>query len=260
MIRTLRKRVAPSDRAKEIEVLNTWKWLRKTPKDTYLSTWLRRWEETYERAQELDLPEATGIRPVLDFIDAIEPISEKFHNYWSERIQDLQDEDRLDEIPDLYDILDKFRNRMRLRQLQKGKSASAFATYQGSPANDNEESHKPDKQDKKDKRPRTTCPCGQRHLMDDCDHIHEQRRGKDWKEDSKRAEQLRKAETTPSRKAAIERSRRRVCKKRETISWAFVMAQISHLLVAGASQVVMLTPLSVFPHVGINGLDTSALL
>jgi hypothetical protein len=28
MIRTLRKRVAPSDRAKEMEVLNTWKWLR----------------------------------------------------------------------------------------------------------------------------------------------------------------------------------------------------------------------------------------
>jgi hypothetical protein len=89
MIRTLRKRVAPSDRAKEIEVLNTWKWLRKTPKDIYISTWLRKWEETYEMAQELDLPEATGVRPVLDFIDAIEPIAEKFHSYWSERVQDL---------------------------------------------------------------------------------------------------------------------------------------------------------------------------
>jgi hypothetical protein len=42
MIRILRRRVAPSDRAKEIEVLNTWKWLRKTPKDTYVTTWLRK--------------------------------------------------------------------------------------------------------------------------------------------------------------------------------------------------------------------------
>jgi hypothetical protein len=137
MIRTLRKRVAPSDRAKEMEDLKTWKWVRKTAKDTYLSTWLRRWEESYEKAQELELAEATGICPVLNFIDAIEPISEKFHNYWSERIQDLQDENRLDEIPDLYDILDKFRNGMRLRQLQKGRSGSGFATYQGLPATDN---------------------------------------------------------------------------------------------------------------------------
>jgi hypothetical protein len=81
MIRTLRKRVAPSDRAKEIEVLNSWKWVRKTAKDRYLSTWVRRWEESYSKAQELELAEATGIRPVLNFIDAMEAISEKFHNY-----------------------------------------------------------------------------------------------------------------------------------------------------------------------------------
>src|SRR5205085_6187928 len=130
MIRILRKRVAPTDRAKEIEVLNTWKWLKRAPKDTQLATWLRKWEETYEKAQKLGLPEATGVRPVLDFIDAIESISDKFHVYWSERIQHLQDEDRINEIPDLYDILDKFRNRMRLRQLQKGRTATTFATYQ----------------------------------------------------------------------------------------------------------------------------------
>jgi hypothetical protein len=116
MIQILKKRVAPTNRAKEIEVTNTWKWLKKTPKDTYLSTWLRRWEETYEKATELNLPEASGTRPVLGFLDAIEPLSDKFHNYWTEHIQNLQDEDRTDEISDLYDILNKFRNRVRLRQ------------------------------------------------------------------------------------------------------------------------------------------------
>lgn len=223
MVRTLRKRVALSDRAKEIEVLNTWKWLRKTPKDTYLATWLRKWEETYEKAQELDLPEATGVRPVLDFIDAIEPIADKFHSYWSERIQDLQDEDRVDEIPDLYDILDKFRNRIRLRQLQKGKSASAFAAYQSTSADDNEQDKQDkqdmqDKQDKQDKKPHTHCFCGQRHAIDDCDHMHEQLRGKDWKEDSKRAELLQKAEKKPPCKRVIEGSRKRVSKKHKTAS------------------------------------------
>lgn len=58
--------------------------------------------KTYEKATELSLPEALGIRPVLDFLDAIEPLSERFHNYWTERIQDLQDEDEMDEIPDLF--------------------------------------------------------------------------------------------------------------------------------------------------------------
>jgi hypothetical protein len=115
MIRILKRRVAPSDRAKKIEVMNTWRWLKKTPKDTYLSTWLRRWEEIYEKATELSLPEASGIRPVLDFLDAVEPLSEKFYSYWTERIQDLQDEDEMEEIPDLYTIIDKFRNRVRLR-------------------------------------------------------------------------------------------------------------------------------------------------
>jgi len=55
--------------------------VRKTDKDRYLSTWLRRWEESYEKAQELELAEATGIRPALDLIEAMQPISEKFHNY-----------------------------------------------------------------------------------------------------------------------------------------------------------------------------------
>ena len=55
--------------------------------------------------------------PVLDFIGAIESIFEKFHIYWSEWIQHLQDKNQIDEIPNLYDILDKFRNRMHLRQL-----------------------------------------------------------------------------------------------------------------------------------------------
>ena len=76
MLRKLKKRVAPTDRAKEIEVLNTWRWLKRTPKDIHLSTWLRRWEETYEKAKELKLPEATGVRPVLDFLGAIEPLSD----------------------------------------------------------------------------------------------------------------------------------------------------------------------------------------
>ncbi len=39
---------------------------------------------------------------------------------------------------------------MRLRQLQKDGSASAFATYQGLPATDNEECHKAEEQDKQD--------------------------------------------------------------------------------------------------------------
>ena len=213
MICTLRQRVAPSDRAKEIEVLNTWKWLKKAPKDTYLATWLQKWEETYEKAQQLGLPEATGIRPVLDFIDAIELISEKFHTFWSVRIQDSQDEDQIDEIPDLYELLDKFRNHTRLRQLQKGRSATAFATYQGASADDVEQ----DEQTKQDsnrnasesqaKRP-WPCPCGEQHPVDKCDHIHEHLRGKDWKEDLKRSEQIRKA--SKEAKALIKRSRKRV--------------------------------------------------
>jgi len=116
MIKILKRRVAPTDRAKEIEVLQTWKWLKRSPKDTQLATWLRKWEETYKQAEELKLPEATGIRPVLDFLDAVEPLLDSFHIYWSARIQDMHDEGKSN-IPDLYTIIDKFRNYVRLRQL-----------------------------------------------------------------------------------------------------------------------------------------------
>ena len=221
MIQILKKRVAPTNRAKEIEVTNTWKWLKKTPKDTYLSTWLRRWEEIYEKATELNLPEASGIRPVLDFLDAIEPLSDKFHNYWTEHIQNLQDEDRTDEIPDLYDILNKFRNRVRLRQLQKGKNATAFATYQNTTADKEEDGQKEkdtEKGKEKDWKPRGPCFCGLNHLLDDCDHLHESLRPSNWKEDSKRTAQIQKAERIKWKKDAIERSRKRVLKKQDTHS------------------------------------------
>jgi hypothetical protein len=122
MIRILRRRVAPSDRAKEIEVLNTWKWLPEDAPGHLPAHGLRKGEERYEKAQKFGLPEATGVRPVLDFINAIEPISEKFRGYWSAfrtcrtRIDSMRSP--------TYNILDKFRNRMRLQQLQRGKSAS----------------------------------------------------------------------------------------------------------------------------------------
>ena len=83
---------------------------------------------------------------MLDFIDTIELISEKFHIFWSVRIQDSQDEDQINEIPDLYELLNKFRNHTRLRQLQKGRSATAFVTYQGVSADDIEQ----DEQTKQD--------------------------------------------------------------------------------------------------------------
>jgi hypothetical protein len=50
--------------------------------------------------------------------------------------------------------------------------------------------------------------------MDNCDHLHESLRGRDWKEDSKRMTQIQKAEKKQRMKEAIERSRKRVMRKR----------------------------------------------
>ena len=146
---------------------------------------------------------------MLDFIDAIKPITKKFHTVQLERVQDLQDEDRIDKIPDLYEILDKFRNRMRLRQLQKGQRSTAFATYQDALA-DGVEQDEQGKQDDGKKRPWPYL-CGEQHPVDNYDYIHKQLRGKDQKEDLKRSEQLRKA--LKKVKALIKRSRKRVSDK-----------------------------------------------
>jgi hypothetical protein len=77
----------------------------------------------------LDLPDVSRNRSLFDFLNAIASISPGFSDAWMMRIQEKQDAGEA--LPDLYKMVELFRNKRRLTNAQKGlPSHSAFAdTY-----------------------------------------------------------------------------------------------------------------------------------
>jgi len=57
MLTALKRRVAPTDRARKIELINQYQKRKKSPQSQNLDTWLRQWEITYIECKELRLAE-----------------------------------------------------------------------------------------------------------------------------------------------------------------------------------------------------------
>ena len=95
---------------------------------------------------------------LFDFLNAISSIAPDFAGVWRISIQKKQYSGK--KIPDLYKIIELFRNDQRLTNAQKDHpSRSAFAaSYQGKPLENTDEA-KSDTKPKSDSRPKS-CLCG----------------------------------------------------------------------------------------------------
>ena len=78
MLTTLRQRVAPTDRARQLEASFKYQRLRQGPSNQSLNSWLRQWEKAYTECQKLDLPDVQKDRAVYDFLQAISTIAPEF--------------------------------------------------------------------------------------------------------------------------------------------------------------------------------------
>ena len=201
----LKKHLAPTDEARELELSTLYSQLKKAPSNQDIDQWLRRWETTYADAVAIKLPEVQEKRPVYDFLGAVQSLDAGFASTQRALIYSKI------KNPTLYDIVEEFRNTRRLTVArEKAETHSAFATFKGlddgtttvknSAAghtdnhtcthNDNDASTDSAKGSKgsKDKSKSKCAACdAPYHDIYHCYHANEAIRPKDWTPNEKRA-------------------------------------------------------------------------
>src|SRR4051794_8618587 len=78
LLSALKKRLAPTTRARELETLRRYSNLKTYDKNQNLETWLQSWEKCYIEATTLKLPDVEKHRPLFDFLEAIRNIDAHF--------------------------------------------------------------------------------------------------------------------------------------------------------------------------------------
>src|ERR1700709_881527 len=160
----LKQRLAPTDRARKIDVIRQYTKLKTWNKRQDVETWLKEWETTYTTAKKLKLAEVFDERPLYDFIFAISSMDSAFAG-----IQENQLDDRIASdlpLPTLYSLIEKFRNhRRRTESLnpKSGASHSAFASLGG----ENETRD-------------LVCLCSGKHRYSECNYLKPANRTEKW--------------------------------------------------------------------------------
>jgi len=146
MLLALKQRIAPTDRAREVEHITQHQKLKEPAQNHNIDEWIKKWETTYANCKEMDLPDVAGTRPIHDFLDAVRNMAPEFTSFWRVQIQVLEHNNQ--QIPDIYEILESFRDNIRLSNAEKTRVIrGAFpATFQGQKAEgamQNEQKDKP---------------------------------------------------------------------------------------------------------------------
>jgi len=115
----LKNRFKPTDRARELEVATKYARAKRYNKDMRVQDWLNKWENTYEEAKALNLPEVDGIRPQYDFFVAINAISPAFAANGLATIDERTE--RGEQIDTVITYINRFRNQYRLEESTNSK-------------------------------------------------------------------------------------------------------------------------------------------
>ena len=110
MLVALKKRVAPTDCARKLELRNQYKKLQRSPKSQNIDTWLQQWEMTFTDCKDLGIPEVADNQLVFDFLEAILTVSPEFSNVWTVNLQTTATIGIGPAIPTLYKIVEVYRN------------------------------------------------------------------------------------------------------------------------------------------------------
>jgi len=152
-LKALKRQLAPTDRAREIEVADKYNALRKTPRSQDVDKWLANWEIVYQEATMLKIPEVSDNRSLFDFLNAIKGLNETFSTTKMTQLLETKKED----LPTLPTLIKSFRDLRRLSKADRTSrdTHSAFATLQGQP----------------DQKPE--CFCGERQWYSECPYVIE---------------------------------------------------------------------------------------
>lgn len=111
MLAVLKLRIAPTDRARRIEVARLYQDLKKAPRPHQIDAWLRRWEKICTDATRLDLPEVQGSRVLYNFLLAVRTLDPSFASF-----REIQLDEKISEkktISTVFGLISKFRNHNR---------------------------------------------------------------------------------------------------------------------------------------------------
>ena len=169
------QRVAPTDRAKKLELTQRYAKLKKAPKSHNIEAWLQSWEQTYTECKELKLPIVEDNLPLYDFLYAASDIASEFTAVWTVNLQAMEEESK--QLPDIFRIISLFRDHQRLANVRKSKPASAFPTTLKDQAL---ESSSGDTKEPKSDSKKWTCICGEEHRFSACPYLIESKRPQGW--------------------------------------------------------------------------------
>jgi hypothetical protein len=169
MLEKLKRRFAPSDKARQNEVTRAWQRAIQRPKrGTAVTTWLLELESAYDEAVEYKLPEVQGLHAHYALTAATVDIDSSFSHDWDRQLLRFTEEDP--RKPKFRDMVQELRELTRLRASRQPLSArhGAFAaSFQGVDSNGN---------------PVTKPPClyGGTHLFANCGYLIPERRPAGW--------------------------------------------------------------------------------
>jgi hypothetical protein len=173
MLAALKLRIAPTDRARELETARQYQELKNAPKSQDTEVWLQRWEKVYTEAAKLNIPDVQKDRPIYEFLRTVKSIDSAFSSTHEILVDEKITENK--PIPTIYELIAKFRNHIRLNRLLPTESSSshtAFATLNG------------EAQDKQTEPWKKECVCGEIHRFKECLYLIDHLRTPEWAPDA----------------------------------------------------------------------------
>jgi hypothetical protein len=205
----LRQRVAPTDRARKLELSQRYGRLKKAPRSQNVEAWLQSWEQTYTDCKELKLPVVEDNLPLYDLLSAVAEIAPEFSSVWTVKLQTKEMDNK--PLPDIFRLINLFRDHQRLANTSRSKDSGAFpATLKDQPL-----AHNPGTKDPKDPKldsKKRHCICGVEHLFSACPYLIESIRPSGWTADPETQKKVDEKLKMPNVKAGVEKARRWVAK------------------------------------------------
>ena len=214
----LRKRLAPTDRARRLDVARKYRELLRGPKAQQPEKWLQQYERVHAEAVKNELPDVQDDSAQHDFLDALRSTD---MGYVSGREAVLADRiERNDAPPSVKDLIENYRNYLRTttaRNSSKGPSRTAFATLQGTSQESSENEHEQRQKKQNSKSKSSDCLCGETHRFSDCPYLIEELREAAWVPNEEIKRQIdEKLSKIPKLRAAVEKAQKQAREKTPT--------------------------------------------
>ncbi len=177
ILKALEQRLAPTERARRLELSREYRALQKVPKSQSLDKYFQLWETTYAECEKINLPEIQDHAAICDFVTMIKTLEPA---YWGAYEVNLNDKiDARINVPTLYEAVEKFQNSLCLSQASsKAASHTAFATLQGeAPSNGASKGRANGSPQSKQAK---ACLRGEMHRFSECPYLIKQKRPAGW--------------------------------------------------------------------------------